>query len=88
MYRATLERIERQSGDDIFLAKRALVWVAHAFKLLSVGELQEALGVTPGNLVFSEDDISPMDLLVSLCCGLITVDTESNSVRLIRKLSS
>lgn len=85
MYHATLGRIELQSEEDIFLAKRAIIWVSHACRSLSVSELQEALAVKPGILVFSEDDIVPMDLLVSVCCGLITVDHENNTVRLIRK---
>lgn len=87
MYNATLDRIHQQSEKDVFLAKRALIWVTYAFGSVSVQELQEALAVKTGNLSFSEGDIPPIDILVTVCCGLITIDNENNSVRLARKSS-
>ncbi|KAH6902845.1 hypothetical protein BKA70DRAFT_1156371, partial [Coprinopsis sp. MPI-PUGE-AT-0042] len=74
LYDKAFERIEMQPEEYAALAKCVLLWVAYAYRPLTVNDLQYAVASnptldwkTPGNLV-------PGSLLVSVCCGLITVE--------------
>lgn len=77
LYDEAFKRIKLQPREHASLAKRILLWVAYAFRSLTVDELQYAVAndtkidwEIPENLV-SEP------LLVSVCCGLITVEHDS-----------
>ena len=82
-YRATIERINVQSGDKSRLGMAALMWVNHAERPLSADELCYALAVELGSTYFNGDNVPSMSTLVSCCQGLITVDKETSTVRLI-----
>jgi hypothetical protein len=45
-------------------------------------ELQHALAVKPGDVELGEDNLQDIEDIISLCAGLVTVDEESNVVRL------
>jgi hypothetical protein len=84
-YAETMTRINSQSEEHICLAHTALSWVTCAMRPLSLPELECALAVRPGDTEFMEDGVIEVGVTLSACCGLITVDGESNLVRLIRK---
>lgn len=85
MYDATFKRIEAQTEDDISLAKRALAWLTYALRSLTIIELEHALAVSSDTETFDEEDITPEDLIASVCCGLVIIDKKSQIVRLVRK---
>lgn len=62
LYRQTLERIQKEAGDDGTLGMRILSWITHARRPLLVGELQHGLAVEycddgEGLQEFDEDDL-------------------------------
>src|SRR5207302_6777193 len=83
VYGATLERIRAQGGDKSRLGIAALNWISHAERPLRADELCHALAVELSSTVFDAADIPSMPTLVSCCQGLITVDKEVSTVRLV-----
>ena len=86
-YTETMARIDSQAKDQKHLAYTTLSWVTHAMRPLSLPELECALAVRTGDTEFIEDGVPDIDVTLSACCGLVTVDTESHIVRLICKRS-
>ena len=83
VYDATIARIKAQNGDKSRLGMAALMWISHAERPLQADELCHALGVELGSSDFNSGNIPSMSTLVSCCQGLITVDKEASTVRLI-----
>ncbi|TFK17756.1 ankyrin [Coprinopsis marcescibilis] len=81
MYTATMERIENNDGSE--LARRALAWLVYAQGSLTVDDLRHALAVDPSNFTFDSELLVDADTLISLCCGLITLEPETEMVRLV-----
>lgn len=82
MYRRTMERIEAQSEEDVSIARRIFLWILHAYETITVEMLQQALTFSYENLAFDVDDTIPVTVMLSLCCGLVTVEGR-NQVRFI-----
>ena len=82
-YGATLERIKTQDEENAKLAMAALTWVCHSERPLQVDELCNALAVEIGSTEFDPENIPSIAILLHFCQGLITVDEESSTVRLI-----
>ncbi|KAF9772904.1 hypothetical protein IL306_009351 [Fusarium sp. DS 682] len=81
-YDQVMERIERQEIGLRELAIRVLSWITCAKRQLTTIELQHALATKTGKRVLDNGDLVPIDDVVSVCAGLVTVDKESNIVRL------
>lgn len=78
-----MERIQalpHQSQRD--LAIRTILWVSHCLRGLSVQELQHAVAITSRAKDIDEGDLVPEALLVEYCCGLVTVDSGTETIRL------
>jgi len=82
-YDATLERVKAQDGEKTKLAMATLMWVCHSERPLQVDELCHALAVEIGSADFDPDNVPLMATLLGCCQGLITVDKEASTVRLI-----
>jgi len=78
-----MERIKTQDGDKSRFGMTALMWISHAERPLQANELCYALAVQLGSTDFDGGNIPSMSTLVSCCQGLITVDKEASTVRLI-----
>ena len=83
VYGATIERIKTQDGDKSRLGMEALMWISNAERPLRADELCHALAVQLGSTDFDVGNIPSMSTLVNCCQGLITVDKEASTVRLI-----
>ncbi len=83
MYDEAMHRIYSQPTEDVALAKRVLSWVSCAKRPLKVLELQHALAVEPGAIEIDEEALTEEDLFVSVCAGLVTIEKESNIIRLV-----
>ena len=83
IYGATIERIKAQAGDKSRLGMAALIWISHAERQLQADELCHALAVKLGSTDFNASNPPSISTLVSCCQGLITVDKEASTVRLI-----
>ena len=83
VYGATISRIKAQDGDKSRLGVSALMWISHAERPPRANELCQALAVQLGSMDFDVGNIPSMSTLVNCCQGLITVDKEASTVRLI-----
>lgn len=78
-----MERIKGQKPGFCQLAETVLTWIICATRPLTTSELQHALAVEVGERELDEDNIPQVEDMVSVCAGLVTVDRESNVVRLV-----
>ena len=82
-YGATLDRIKGQGGEKARLGMATLMWISHSERPLKADELLHALSVEIGSPTLSGDNIPPMGTLLSCCQGLVVIDKEASTVRLI-----
>jgi Cdc6-like AAA superfamily ATPase len=83
VYQEALLRIESQHEDDAKLAKQILSWISFGIRPLTVTEIRHALAVEPGDTDLDEETLLDEDFLVSVCAGLVTIDQESGTIRLV-----
>lgn len=82
-YDETMERINSQHPDQVTLARKVLCWVFHAFRPLTVLEIQHALAVETNDSMLDEDKIPEQELLLSVCNGLVTFEKEGGFLALV-----
>lgn len=76
-------RIDGQPPNRVARAKSVLSWISYAKRQLTATELCTALAVELGSSELDGDNILDVEDLVSVCAGLVTVDEESNVIRLV-----
>ena len=82
-FHQTLARIQRQPDGRKRLGMKVLLWISHARGSLTVAELSEALAVKPGNVSLNPRRRPSPNMMIECCMGLVTVDWESSSIRLV-----
>src|SRR5258706_11573932 len=82
-YKDAMERIEGQFADEEKLAKRVLSWITCAKRPLTTSELGHVLAVELRESQFDEENLSLIEDMVSVCAGLVTVDKETDIIRLV-----
>ena len=82
-YGATLDRIKGQGGDKARLGMAALMWISHAERPLNPDELLHALAIETESPDLNSDNIPSIGTLLACCQGLIAVDKEASTIRLI-----
>ena len=82
-YSVTLSRIKRQDREKSRLGMAALMWISHSERPLEVNELCYALGVEIGSVDLDEDKVPSIGTVLACCQGLVAVDKEASTVRLI-----
>ena len=82
-YGATLDRIKRQGGEKARLGMAALMWISHSERPLKAGELCHALAVEIGSPDLNTDNVPSVAILMLCCQGLVVVDKEASTLRLI-----
>ena len=82
-YCATLSRIKGQGGRRAKLGMAALMWTPHAERPLKSDELCHALGVEIGSPNLHSDNVPSIGTLLACCQGLVVVDKEASTIRLI-----
>ena len=80
---SAIERIAAQVPDQRDLAKQVITWIVQAKRPLAVEELQHALAVEPGEPELDSDNLPQIDDMVAVCAGLVTVDKDSDVIRLV-----
>lgn len=78
-----MKRIQGQVSDQTELAMQVLAWITCAKRPLTTAELQSALAVEINESDFDEDNIPDIIDMVSVCAGLVTIDEQSNIIRLV-----
>jgi hypothetical protein len=82
-YRDAMDRIEGQFKDQEQLAKQVLSLITCVKRPLTGLELQHALAVEVGTPNLDEENLPDIGDIVSTCAGLVTVDEESNIIRIV-----
>lgn len=82
-YTEAIKRIKCQRKDFRELAETVLLWVTCAKRLLTTSELQHGLAVKTGKSSIDENDFEDTNQIVSLCAGLVTIDKESDIIRVV-----
>lgn len=62
---------------------RVLSWIIYAVGSLIVKELQHLLAITPGTSDLNEGDIIDEETSLISCSGIVTIDQESRTIRLV-----
>ena len=65
------------------LGMKVLMWIHLAERPLRINELRVALAVEPGDTMLDDENLTPKAELLSCCLGLVVVDDETSSVRLM-----
>lgn len=76
-------RIQSQLPGQAKRAMQVLGWITCARRELGTLELQHGLAVEQGTTELDPDNIPQLDHLVSICAGLVTVNEEAGTVRLV-----
>ena len=82
-YNATLDRIKGQGGEKARLGMATLMWISHSERPLKADELLHALSVEIGSPNLNSDNIPSIGTLLSCCQGLVVINKEASTVRLI-----
>lgn len=82
-FEATLIRIKRLPESRAELAMKTLMWITHAWRPLRIDELRHALAVKLGDTELDEDNLRPVNFMVDYCLGLVLIDHESSTIRLV-----
>jgi len=82
-YDATLNRIKGQGGEKSRLGMATLMWISHSERPLNVDELCHALAVEIGSPNLNPDNVPSIGTFLTCCQGLVTIDKEASTVRLI-----
>src|SRR5690242_16367648 len=78
-----MKRIMGHDPDSKELAMQVLSWITCAKRLLNTSELQHALAVEPNEPGLDKENLPQIEDMVSVCAGLVTIDEESNIIRLV-----
>jgi hypothetical protein len=82
-YRMALDRISDLQEKPRKLTETILSWLLHAFRLLTVKELQHSLAVrAKDTMLYKDGIIRNEEFLVSVYAGLVIVDPQSRNIRL------
>ena len=82
-YGVTLDRIKAQSEGKSRFGMAALMWLSRSEQPMSPDELCHALGVQIGTTDPNPDKIPSIQTLLASCLGLVAVDREESTVRLM-----
>jgi hypothetical protein len=82
-YGSVMNRIAVQDKKQRDLAMTALKWVTYTKERLKAEALQHGLAVTPDSTEINDKDLIDIDLLVSFCMGIVTIDREGGTIRLV-----
>lgn len=82
-YKIAMQRIQGQDVGFREVAEKVLSWITSARRPLTSLELQHGLAVEIGDSELGEDNLPEVKEIVSVCAGLVTVDEQSNIIRLV-----
>jgi ankyrin repeat protein len=82
-YETAVQRIRGQSVSRTKLANKVLAWIVYAKRVLKASELRLMLGVEVGKRKLDYDFCPDVDMMVSVCAGLVTIDEKADTIRLV-----
>ncbi|KAJ5160570.1 uncharacterized protein N7482_007574 [Penicillium canariense] len=82
-YDQAISRIQYQKEAFRRMAFRALSWLTFSKRALYAQELQHALGTRSGDKTLNKKFLPAIEIMDSLCAGLVVLDRESGTIRLV-----
>jgi GPI inositol-deacylase-like protein len=82
-YVQAMERMEAQAPEHRKLASQVLSWITCAKRRLTSSELQHAIAVEVNKRELDRENITDIELIVSVCAGLVIINEESDILRLV-----
>ncbi|CAI7618979.1 unnamed protein product [Penicillium glandicola] len=82
-YDQAIRRIKSQSDACQRMAIKVLSWLTCSKRVLYATELQHALGTRPDMKELDKRFLPPIEIIDSLCAGLVMFDTNSGVIRLV-----
>lgn len=79
----TIRRIGNEPRNRRRVATQALMWISHARRPLKINELCHALATKLGDTELEQDNLLPSRSIIESCSGLIVLDDEESTVRLV-----
>ena len=84
LFKEMITRIrERPNAAQAELGMRVLMWLHFTCRPLTLSELQHALAVEKSHNEFDDDNIPTQEMILDCCLGLVVVDEETSTVRLV-----
>ncbi|KAK2592122.1 hypothetical protein QQS21_010193 [Conoideocrella luteorostrata] len=83
IYEQAMMRIRNQGGNLWKLARKTLSWLVVARRVLSTTEVRNAVAIQPGSSELNMLFIPTIEMIGTVCAGLITIDSQSDTVRLV-----
>ncbi|KAF4873776.1 Ankyrin-2 [Colletotrichum siamense] len=81
-YDQAMARIQNQPPNVRRLGMRTLTWIVFAERPLGIVELQHALAIEETDTKFDPEKVRTIELILTTCAGLVTIDEKSDTVRL------
>ena len=78
-----IDRIKSQCPEYWQLAKKVISWIFYAKRPLKIFELREILAVEPEDTKFDPSGLHEWDLILEVCCGLVSIDEKDGTIRLV-----
>ena len=88
IYMKTWDRIIAQPSKYANLAKLVFLWILHVDGEITIDMLRKMVSTCPTSHLYQPKRLVPESLILSACCGLVTIDEKTRRVRLIRELLS
>ena len=83
-YMQAMERIGFQAQEHRGLANQVLSWITCAKRRLTCSELQHAIAFEADETRdLDRENVTDIELIVSVCAGLVIVEEESDIIRLV-----
>ena len=82
-YTGALKRLKEQGRNESELGMNVLMWVLHSERPLHAEELRHALGVEMESEDLDHENLHDIQVVLSSCLGLVTVEASSSIVRLV-----
>lgn len=83
VFENSIRRINSEPQNRRQVAIQSLLWTTHARRPLHINELRHALAIRPGDTQLDRDNLLPPRSIVECCFGLVVLDNESLTVRLV-----
>lgn len=86
-YDKALKQIDEQVESYRLLARRVISWITLARRMLTIPELCHAVSIDVGDTSLEAEDVHEVELLTSICAGLVAVDEDRGIIRLVQYTS-
>ena len=83
VFEDSIKRIISQNQNRREVAIQTLMWVRYTRRPLHIDELRHALATRVGDFEFDRDNLLPSRSIIESCLGLVVLDDESLTVRLV-----